>query len=689
MSVLSDPAGRLPRRALPAVRTTNIILALLIAALGGGAYFALRTTASAAPATARTSAVTRGVVLSSVSASGTVQAATDLSVGFATSGRVTDVAVKPGQRVSKGQVLGRLDSTGAAAAVKQAEAALASANANLGQAEAGETSQQKAADTASLAQSRAQVTQAETSLRNAQAQLRADDSSTSQGVKSARTTTTLTQDKTQLRTDRGDLAAAVAKLKADEAKLTIGGTKYANADAAVNALTNVVNEDKARQQAQTQSNYDLQIQQTTDQQQLAADNNSLKAATTSSDQAYWQSKVNDDQATVNADASKLQQLAKQLNAAQYQLSQDESSLQTLQTLQTTIAQDQSSIQNYESKIVADNNAIASATSARNSQIQTAQSTRASTLAKDKQSIVAAQQQLTSAQLSVTSTAATNATKATTPPATLAQDRASVVQAENTLASARLILAETVLRAPVAGTVASVGGVVGQSVSGGGTSANSSSASSSASSGGASTSSSTSTSSSAGTSSSGFVTLVGLQGLEVGASFSESDAAKIRLGQAGTITVSALPNKQLAAHVVAIDTVGATSSGVVEYTVTLALDRTVAGLKPGMSANATVTTAERDNVLNVPNAAVTGSASSATVKVLRNGVQSTVNVIAGLKGDSTTEIQSGLVAGEQIVTSSGAAPTASTGTAGVIRPGGGGFPGAGGGAGIPGGGLRGG
>jgi multidrug efflux pump subunit AcrA (membrane-fusion protein) len=473
----------------------------------------------------------------------------------------------------------------------------------------------------------------------------------------------------------------VAKLKADKAKLTINGTAYATADEAVNAMTNVVNQDKAQQQADSQSNYDLQTQQTTDQQQLASDQAALKNATTASDQSYWQGKVNDDQAKVNADALKLQQMAKQLNAVQYQLTQDQGTLQTLQTLQSTITQDQSSIQSYESKIVADNNAIASATSARKTQLQTAQSNRTSTLAKDKQAILSAQQQVKAAKLSQASTKANNAVKSTTPPATLAQDSAQVLQAQVSLASAQRTLGETVLRAPVAGTVASVGGVVGQSVSSGGTSANSSSASSStSSSGGASTSTS-----SASSSSSAFITLVGLKGLQVTASFSESDAAKIQLGQAGTITVSALPSKQLAAHVVAVDTTGTSSSGVVQYTVTLALDRTVAGLKPGMSANATVTTGERDNVLNVPNAAVTGSGSSATVKVLKNGVQSTVNIVAGLKGDSTTEIVSGLAAGQQAVTSSGTTLSPGTGTTGTTRPaggfpgGGGGFPGGGSGA----------
>ena len=78
MSVITDIAGRIPRAVVPAIRTTNIILAALVAALGVGVYFALHTTAASTKATPTTSAVARGVVLASVSASGNVQAASDL-----------------------------------------------------------------------------------------------------------------------------------------------------------------------------------------------------------------------------------------------------------------------------------------------------------------------------------------------------------------------------------------------------------------------------------------------------------------------------------------------------------------------------------------------------------------------------------------------------------------------------------
>jgi multidrug efflux pump subunit AcrA (membrane-fusion protein) len=691
MSILSGLAGRTPQLAAPRIRLWNAILIAGLAGLAVAAYLVVHTSPPAASATPRTAPVSRGVVLSSVSASGSVATPTNLSVGFETSGRVASVDVKAGQRVSKGQVIGRLDQTDAKASLAAAQAALASAKANLLTAQTGESAAQRQADTVALAQSKAQVTQAKASLKAVQAQLTTDTRTTAQSITAAKSSLAVKQAQAQLNIDQGGERGAVAKQKADQAKLTVNGTSYASADAAVSAWTNTVNQDKSSVQTQTQANYDLQTQQTVDQQQLAADQSSQKAATTPADQSYWQAKVDQDQAAVNADTLRVQQQQKQLNELQYQLTQDESTLQAQQTLQTTLTQDASTITTLESRIVTDRNQIANAQAQRQNQIQTAESTRATTVAKDQQAVVQAQQQVKSGELAQQATTANNHVKAYVSPATLAQDRAQVVQADTNLASAERTLAQTVLRAPESGTVASVNGVAGQTVSGGGTSTTASTATASSSTGttgGGATSSSTSSTGS----SSAFAQLVDVQGLQVVAAFSETDAAKIRLGLPATVTVSALPTAELAAHVIATDVVGTSSSGVVEYNVTLALDRTVSGLKPGMSANASVTTSERDNALNVPNAAVTGSGASARVTVLTNGNEQTVDVVAGLKGDSATEIISGLKAGQQVVTSSGVAATSgasgATTTPGVGRGFGGGL-GGGVGGGFGGGGGRGG
>ncbi len=134
-----------------------------------------------------------------------------------------------------------------------------------------------------------------------------------------------------------------------------------------------------------------------------------------------------------------------------------------------------------------------------------------------------------------------------------------------------------------------------------------------------------------------MTLTDLTGMQVVTGFSETDVAKLRLGQAATVTVDALTGKEYAAHIIGIDTTSTLVSNVVTYNVTFALDNKVSAVKPGMTANVDVVVAERDNAVHVQTAAVTGSGSNATVTVLRNGKQVTVPVVAGLKGDDSTQI----------------------------------------------------
>ena len=98
---------------------------------------------SAPAATVRTTNVSRGVVLSSVQ-SGNVQAGQTYSVGFQTSGTVSDIDVQVGDTVTKGQALAHLDPTVASANFASATAGLASARAHLSQVEQVETPAQRA-----------------------------------------------------------------------------------------------------------------------------------------------------------------------------------------------------------------------------------------------------------------------------------------------------------------------------------------------------------------------------------------------------------------------------------------------------------------------------------------------------------------------------------------------------------------
>ena len=90
----------------------------------------------------RTATAAQGVVQSTVSGSGNLQAASQLDLGFKTSGTVTNIYVTQGQQVTEGQLLATLDPQSAEVTLEQSKAALQSAEADLAKEEEtdGETS---------------------------------------------------------------------------------------------------------------------------------------------------------------------------------------------------------------------------------------------------------------------------------------------------------------------------------------------------------------------------------------------------------------------------------------------------------------------------------------------------------------------------------------------------------------------
>jgi membrane fusion protein, macrolide-specific efflux system len=201
---------------------------------------------------------------------------------------------------------------------------------------------------------------------------------------------------------------------------------------------------------------------------------------------------------------------------------------------------------------------------------------------------------------------------------------------------------TTLQAPADGVVTAVNGVVGQTVSGGGVSATAGSTTSGAS------SASTSSSSSSSSSSSPFMTITNVDALSVKAGFAETDATKLQAGQPAAISFSALPSVQAAGTVTSVDLSSTLVSNVVTYFATVTLTKVPAGVKPGMTASVTVTVNRREGVVNLTSAAVRGTGSTGTVTVVSGKVQTTKTVGVGLRGDTTTEITSGLNLGETVV-----------------------------------------
>ena len=138
---------------------------------------------------------------------------------------------------------------------------------------------------------------------------------------------------------------------------------------------------------------------------------------------------------------------------------------------------------------------------------------------------------------------------------------------------------------------------------------------------------------------------------------EVDAPKVKVDNKVTITLDAFSGKTYTGSVISVDTVGAVSSGVTSYPVVIKFDTELPDILANMSATANIITQTKDNALLVPTSAVQTQNGQSSVRVLKNGQVSQVQVETGLSSTTQIEITSGLSEGDTVITGS----TSSTGT----------------------------
>ncbi|MSU55125.1 MAG: efflux RND transporter periplasmic adaptor subunit [Candidatus Taylorbacteria bacterium] len=133
---------------------------------------------------------------------------------------------------------------------------------------------------------------------------------------------------------------------------------------------------------------------------------------------------------------------------------------------------------------------------------------------------------------------------------------------------------------------------------------------------------------------------------------EVDIAKITIGNKATITLDAYGNGvSFQAHVVKIDPAETTIDGVSTYKTTLEFDVVDERIRSGMTANTTIVTASKTNVLSVPQRSVYEKNNKKFVGVMEGKIISEHEITTGIRGSNgEVEILSGLNAKAVIVTS---------------------------------------
>ena len=254
--------------------------------------------------------------------------------------------------------------------------------------------------------------------------------------------------------------------------------------------------------------------------------------------------------------------------------------------------------------------------------------------KQQSDSVNGQRSINQAAASLTSAQDQLKTQTESRPNQIASARASVQSAQVALQTAQQNLANTTLVSPMDGEVNSINGVVGENVAPG--------AGATAQAPGSAAPLPTATATNA------FMVIGNVSGLDIVAPFAESDASRLAVNQDVSVTFDAVANLTISGHVIAVASAATTTSGVVNYYATIALNQTNKALKQGMTANATVTVSKVTNAITVPNLAISHTAGQAYVYVYASGQQLQTPVETGVVGDQYTEVTGGLNDGEQIV-----------------------------------------
>ena len=191
----------------------------------------------------------------------------------------------------------------------------------------------------------------------------------------------------------------------------------------------------------------------------------------------------------------------------------------------------------------------------------------------------------------------------------------------------------------------------------------------------------------------FLIATDLTKMQVDTNVSESDIGAVSDGEIATFTVEAFTDRSFQGRVAQVRQAPQTVQNVVTYDVVVDVDNKQFLLKPGMTATVNIISAQRSDVLRVPDQAlrfvpggmravsVVSPATQAAIRapaqalgaagargqvwVLRDGKPSAINIGSGLDDDTYTEVLSGdLHQGDQVII--GEQHAASSGRTGAFR-----------------------
>ena len=146
-----------------------------------------------------------------------------------------------------------------------------------------------------------------------------------------------------------------------------------------------------------------------------------------------------------------------------------------------------------------------------------------------------------------------------------------------------------------------------------------------------------------------ITLLAAVPFEITADIYEEDVVKISVGNDVEISLVAFPEKIYKGKVLSIEPAEKLIEGVVYYEVRITFEEVPEGVKPGMTTDIVIKTAQRENVLIAPQDAFQKKDGKTMVEVLKGDKIEEREVEIGLKGSNNkVEVVSGLKEGEKVI-----------------------------------------
>lgn len=528
-------------------------VALILLALG---YRALMTQAQPEVVTA---VAARGDLRQTVEAVGTITSERELELRFGASGIVAAVFVREGQRVTAGQRLAQLKGGSLSATVAAQQAALQSAQADLRALEEGTRPEDIAIAEADLQNKRSSLASARQTLSSAEQNI--------------------TQAEQQLETLRQEARVNLAgQVSTSLSGLSGNLTTIENSLATIDDVLARTDVNDALLKSNPAAKSDLQRQKSVAADAIASARASSTAALSSGDYGAALSAL-----TTARDAAQLSghvmdalfSLIAGLSETQYM------SAATRETIKSSIAAERSSIQTATSSVASVQSALQNASASYDTKIA-AQSASLVTLqgTRDK-----AKADILTYESSVRSAEAQLALKQAGARQTdIDAAHARVRQAQANLARTAADYGDTILTAPVSGTVTHVNIRIGEALPAGAA-----------------------------------ITLLGDSPYRVEMFVSEIDIPKVKLTQSGSIELDAFRSVHMKLRVGDIDPAATDKDGVPKYRVRLDFVHPHPELKIGMTGDAEIVTGERRDVISIPQRAVVEDADgNDIVRVLTEG-----------------------------------------------------------------------